>query len=141
MQALRDGLIMLVVFAGLLVGGVLVWDAWDASAYAEVKGRLVSATPVCRLRWTYPASDGRPDRETDDISCEEARRRGPVERGSLIENWDVAYDFVSPVDRADHSGTFRTGDPLYGRLRAGAEIDILAHKTEAGKSRERALLR
>ena len=60
MQALRDGLIMLVVFAGLLVGGVLVWDAWDASAYVEVKGRLVSATPVCRrLKVAFTATEER----------------------------------------------------------------------------------
>jgi hypothetical protein len=141
MRALRDGLIFVVAFAGLLVGGVLLYDAWDASYYTKARGHLISATPVCRLRWTYGSRDGRPDRETGDLSCEEARRRGPVEHGSLIENWDVSYDFVSPVDQADHRGAFRTGDPLYATLHSGAEIDILAHKTEAGKSRERALLR
>lgn len=144
MQALRDGLIMLVIFVGLLVGGVFACDAWDASFYTQAKGRLISATPVCRLRWTYGGSardGGGRTEETGDISCDEARRRGPVEHASVIEDWDVSYDFISPVDHGNHNGAFRTADPLYGRLRAGAEIDILAHTSEAGKSRERALLR
>jgi hypothetical protein len=139
MRALRDGFIIVVVFVGLLVGSVFACDAWDASFYAEAKARLISATPVCRLRWT---SGGRPPvtRESDDMPCDEARRRGPPEHAGVIEQWEVSYDYVSPLDQARHVGAFRTGDPLYGRLRAGAEIDILAHKREAGKSRERALL-
>ena len=144
MQALRDGLIMLVVFVGLLVGGVLAWDAWDASDHTEVKARLISATPVCRLRWTYGgrARDGGGRTvESGDMSCDEARRRGPVEHAAVLDYWDVSYDYVSPVDRASHTGAFRTGDPLYGNLSAGAEIDILAHSSDAGRSRERALLR
>ncbi len=141
MQALRDGLIFVGGFAVLLVGSVLLWDAWDASAYTEAKARLVSTTPVCRLRWTYSSRDGRPTRETEDLNCDEARRRGPVEHGTLIESWDVTYDFISPVDRAKHRGTFRSGVREFATLPVGSEIDILAHKTEAGRSREPALLR
>ncbi len=139
MRGLRDGFITLVVFAGLLVGGVFACDAWDASFYSPARGRLISATPVCRLRWI---TSGRfsSTSESEDMSCDEARRLAPVERASVNEQWDVSYDFLSPVDQARHTGAFRTPDPLYGSLRAGAEIDILVHKSEAGKSRERALL-
>lgn len=126
-------------FFCLLVGSVFACDSWDARSYAEIKGRLISVTPVCRLRWT---SGGRPGtiRESEDMNCDEARRRGPAEHASVIERWDVAYDYPSPVDQARHPGAFRTGDPLYGRMAPGAQIDILAHESEAGKSRERALL-
>jgi hypothetical protein len=143
MRALRDGLIFFMVIAGLLVGSVFACDAWDASFHTEVKARLSSATPVCRLRRSYggrAVDGGGKTEESGDLSCEEARRRAPAERAAVLQYWDVAYDYVSPVDQARHNGAFRTPDPLYGTLRPGAEINILAHKSEAGTSRERALL-
>lgn len=69
-------MIILALFVGLLVGGVFACDAWDASYYSSAEGRLVSATPVCRLRWT---SGGRSPttRYSEDMGCEEAGRARP----------------------------------------------------------------
>ena len=110
-----------------------------ASGYTETRGRLVSVSPICQLRWT---SGGRPPtiRESGDMDCAEAQSRAPAEHAQIINEWNVAYVYVSPVDRRTYRGVLRTGDPLYSQRRPGDEIEILAHKSEAGKSRERALL-
>lgn len=63
-----------------------------------------------------------------------------MEHAEVDDDWDVTYTYDSPVDGRRHPGAFRTADPLYSQHRPGDEIDVLAHKAEAGKSRERALL-
>jgi hypothetical protein len=71
------------------------------------------------------------------MACAEARLK--LAQGysgySVREHRHVGYTFTSPADGRPHIGTIdaRPGD--YPDVRAGSEIEILAHKSDATKSR------
>jgi hypothetical protein len=125
-----------IAFTLLATGVFVAYTRWDAHAhYVPAKARVTWVSDDCTLERS--AGRHRRRREIGPMDCEAARlKQGQgYSSYSLRRHRHVGYSFVSPVDHRPHDGRIDASRADYPDVHAGSEIDILAHKTEAGKSR------
>lgn len=130
--------VVLAAFAFAIVGalGFVAYTYWDARAhYVPAKAQVTWVSDDCTLERS--AGRHRRRREIGPMDCEAARlKQGQGYSGySLRRHRHVGYTFVSPVDHRPHDGRIDASRSDYPDVHGGSQIDILAHKTEAGRSR------
>jgi hypothetical protein len=125
-----------IAFSIVTTLGFVAYIHWDAHAhYVPAKARVTWVSDDCTLERS--AGRHRRRREIGPMDCEAARLKQAqgYSSYSLRRHRHVGYSFVSPVDRRPHDGRIDASRADYPDVHAGSEIHILAHKTEAGKSR------
>lgn len=134
-RGLRGVLIVVAIIA--VVGiGVLAWNEWDKTRYSPVQGEIVSITEACEVN-RRRRSNGTNSRVRVALLEEPCSAvRGRYGSGHYFDDMrSINYRYVSPVDGRTYPGTFHWR-PSAARDRApGQPIEVLAHKTEPGRSR------
>jgi hypothetical protein len=128
--------VAVILGALLLSAGFAGYHRWDARAhYVPAKARVTWIVDNCSLERRRSSSQRR--REIGPMDCEAAQLKQSqvYSRYSLRRHRHVGYSYTSPVDGRAHTGSISATPSDYPDLHAGAEIDILAHKTDASKSR------
>lgn len=131
------------IVVGVVLGALLMAAAfagytyWDASAnYVSARARVAWVVDNCSLE-RRRSSGTRRRHEIGPMSCDEARLKQSqgYSRYSLLQHRHVGFTYTSPVDGRPHQGSITATPSDYPDLRPGAEIEILAHKTDASKTR------
>lgn len=127
------------IILGIIAAGavaVFTYNEWDKTHYIRVQGEIASITDSCevlRRRLSNGAT-----RRTRIAMFEEPCATVRPRYGSGLDfdpMKSINYRYVSPVDGGTYTGTFHWRPAsAQGRV-AGQQIDILAHRTEPGRSR------
>jgi hypothetical protein len=129
-------LILILGFFGFAIGLAVIEEYDKKKNYVRVDARVTKVATTCYLE----KKEGKSTRTTDVIECDKAELLKQIHPG--YAGWDVkysikvAYLFTSPADRQAHEGeqTF-IAYPEGRKLQYGDLMPVLAHKSEAGKSR------
>lgn len=130
--------------AVLLVGAVVLaalaavfaWNEWDKSHYARVQGQIVSITESCEVSRRRASGSG--TRRTQEAIVEESCSsvRSSYGGGHDFEEMrSINYRYTSPVDGQIYPGMFHWRPSSAEGRQPGQPIEVLAHKTEPGRSR------
>ena len=127
------GVVAAVALAILAFVGYTYWDA--RTNYVPAKARVTWVTDNCSLERRRTSNSRR--REIGPMDCDEARLKQSqgYSRYTLRQHRHVGYSYTSPVDGGTYTGSISASPSDYPDVHTGSEIDILAHKTEAGTSR------
>ena len=105
--------------------------------YVPATATLASVSSECHLYREQFYMVARRHSTTDDMPCADAealRTSDPKFADFTVRGLiDVAFSYVSPVDRQEHRGTMSYAYEDYAPLAtasAGSDLPILAHKTD-----------
>jgi len=142
-QTMTDGflgcgciVLLFVVGLGLFIG----WDFFDRIHYDRVSARVLTVVRSCVLEGEAlrdPAiweDSGRP--RSEEMPCDEARRRAPISHTNVIETLSVTYTYTSPVDGRTYDGALhRDAVDFPPDVHTGGEMPVYALKADPGRSR------
>lgn len=126
--------------AVVMSAGIMGWLSADLDVnYVPVDGVILSTSVLCHLRKGMENVSDKVTHKAIEVPCniaELAVQPGQARAGyDVVAETTIIYSYVSPVDKAPHTGaTSRRGMVDLG-TRAGVHIRIYAHKKDADTSK------
>ena len=131
----RNAWLSILAIAGGVAAAAFGLNEWSKTRYSPAKANVIAITESCEVA-SRATSEDPAQSEVIEMSCQAARRRYSGSGNSFSERRTIDYRFTSPVDGNAYTGRFHRWPYQVRELRIGQEIDILAHKTDPGSSRQ-----